>query len=211
MVFLGTEAAAYQTSSPSVLSTALAINRGGAPPLNPVSFTPYTITAKETLSPTAFVLTVRPADGARDGAPLWAAHRGATWSLEVKQPQLQIARDYTPLPPAGPAGELRFLVRSVRGGEVSTYLARLAPGDVVELRGPRAGFDVGRRLGGGGGVVFLAGGTGVAPALQVAEAVLGGGRPGDGGPAVTVLWANRGRADCRGCGPGWFRTPACGA
>ncbi|KAL8371834.1 hypothetical protein RB595_001569 [Gaeumannomyces hyphopodioides] len=145
------------------------------------------------------------------------------WAVEVKQPQLQIVREYTPLPPPhseeegedGPweasrrSGDLRLLVRAVDGGEVSSYLARLRLGAVVELRGPHLGLDVRRRLGDGGGgrgkeqrrVVFLAGGTGISPALQVAHALLDGDTTAtadgdDGGkPSVSILWANRQRGN----------------
>ncbi|KAK0635654.1 hypothetical protein B0T17DRAFT_516882 [Bombardia bombarda] len=96
------------------------------------------------------------------------------------------------------------------GGEVSTYLSGLAVGDTVELRGPHLGFDVRGRLGTADRVVFLAGGTGIAPALQVVRALLGGDDRGqrggvDGGvrkqalPSVSILWANRKRTDCAGC------------
>lgn len=214
-------------------------------PLNPTTFVPFTVVSREQISPTAFVLTVRPSDSLPGtGGPLgvldlvshrparaaarsaelfdgiWSA--GATWSVEVKQPQLQVARDYTPLPPpAGDDGlkgggpevlveavskgepELRFLIRRMHGGEVSSYLAGLKVGDEVELRGPHYGFDVRRRLGDKDRVVFLAGGTGIAPALQVVKTVLEGEMDLGGGsrqdPRVDVLWANRQRADCIGC------------
>lgn len=127
----------------------------------------------------------------------------------MKQPQLQIARHYTPLP-ASPAaaGQLQFYVRQYNGGEVSTYLSRLRAGEPIEIRGPHLGFDLGARLGEEGGprkVVFLAGGTGVAPALQVAEYALE-----RNGVDVEILWANRSAVDCAGCQrlpverSGWF-------
>ena len=182
-------------------------------PLHPDKFTRYTITSREQISPTAFILTVSPpspssllrAPVQHDlFADIWA--RGTTWSVEIKQPQLQVARDYTPLPPPPAGGEqgsgnsLRFLIRKYDGGEVSSYLSRLGVGDEVELRGPRYGFDVRRRLGGGGAerVVFLAGGTGIAPALQVVRAVVEENCK-SGGPRVDILWANRRRADCPAC------------
>lgn len=210
-------------------------------PLNTTTFVPFTIVSREQISPTAFVLTVQPSKSmpwtgllrifnllpivGRDLArglddelfdDIWK--RGATWSVEVKQPQLQVARDYTPLPPvvdrltrrremkkgqAWSNPELKFLIRRMDGGEVSNYLAGLKVGDEVELRGPHYGFDVGRRLGDMDRVVFLAGGTGIAPALQVVKAVLQGerreGQELKEGPRVDVLWANRQRADCVGC------------
>lgn len=102
---------------------------------------------------------------------------------------------------------------------MSTYLSRLRAGDVVEIRGPHFGFDLDVRLGetaaaagaSEGGeetkkkVVVLAGGTGLAPALQVAEWALG-----RDGVEVQILWANRSGVDCAACqrlpveSRGWF-------
>jgi hypothetical protein len=198
--------------------------------LNTTTFVPYTVTSREQVSPTAFILTATPTDslpwtgalsvlnyilpryrGESLVEEIWRT--GATWSVEVKQPQLQVARDYTPLPPppdrdeggrdrlsgVSPrdGNELRFLIRRMEGGEVSSYLSGLKVGDRIELRGPHYGFDVRRRLGDGDRVVFLAGGTGIAPALQAVKAVLEG--PNGAKPRMEILWANRQRADCIGC------------
>ncbi|KAI0135686.1 hypothetical protein F4814DRAFT_32973 [Daldinia grandis] len=184
-------------------------------PMNTTSFSPFTITAKEQVSPTAFVLSVRADQSGGDGpssssSPLLLLLRRpwdhGLWSVEVKQPQLQIARHYTPLPPLSEGEEgnvLRFLIRKVEGGEMSTYLSKLRVGEKVWLRGPHLGFDVARRLGDTGRhVVFLAGGTGIAPALQVARRVLEDDGSGEGNgrekPTVSILWANRYAADALG-------------
>ncbi|ELQ39184.1 hypothetical protein OOU_Y34scaffold00514g101 [Pyricularia oryzae Y34] len=139
------------------------------------------------------------------------AWRHGLWAVEVKQPQLQIVREYTPLPPywadtedqreaERAAGEIRLYVRNV--GEVSNYLARKRPGSIVELRGPYLGLDVAERLGDPADkqVTFLAGGTGIAPAMQVAHRLLDGDRYADkdkplAKPEVQITWANRVRAD----------------
>ncbi|KAI0112617.1 hypothetical protein F4776DRAFT_343514 [Hypoxylon sp. NC0597] len=194
--------------------------------INKTSFSPFTITAKEQVSPTAFVLSVRPGDAlqaGRSGGPLREAWDHGLWSVEVKQPQLQIARHYTPLPPPPPPAassnenananedeELRFLIRRLDGGEMSTYLSKLRVGEQVWLRGPHLGFDVERRLGAAENVVFVAGGTGIAPALQVARRLLedddNDNDDDDGGlkserrekPTISILWANRLAADALG-------------
>ncbi|CAK7224410.1 mitochondrial peripheral inner membrane protein [Sporothrix curviconia] len=209
--------------------------------LNDQSFVPFKIVAREDVSPNAFVLTVRLASKTDpDKEPSKAsrkltrqrmdeAWRHGLWSVEVKQPQLQIARDYTPLPEvdgtyADGDGDgdgdthMRLFVRVVPGGEVSRYLSRLAVGSRIGLRGPRRSFDVVARLGESGKktnghsqqselsefrddsapvpdpeteepkkMVVLAGGTGVATALQAADAALRA-LPT---VSVTVLWANR--------------------
>ncbi|KAI1376472.1 hypothetical protein F4677DRAFT_418615 [Hypoxylon crocopeplum] len=180
--------------------------------MNQTSFSSFTITSKEQVSPTAFVMSVR-AGGASDDRSaglLKEAWEHGLWSVEIKQPQLQIARHYTPLPPlsqpetesesqsAPREEELRFLIRKVDGGEMSTYLGKLRVGDEVWLRGPHLGFDVDRRLGAAKDVVFLAGGTGIAPALQVARKLLDCGSRVEEKPTISILWANRRAADALG-------------
>ncbi|KJR86608.1 cytochrome c mitochondrial import factor [Sporothrix schenckii 1099-18] len=181
---------------------------GGRGGLNTETFVSFAVVARDRVSPTAFVLTLRLL--AEDGvartataAAIATAWQHGLWSVEVKQPQLQIARDYTPLPRVvgehGEHGEhgqhsadgteIRLFVRVVPGGEVSKYLSRRAVGSTVDVRGPRLSFDVAARMGGDGDsdrqVVVLAGGTGISTALQAAKAVLGR------GAAVSILWANR--------------------
>lgn len=194
--------------------------------LNTERFTTCTVESVESVSHAAFILTIQaPATATTNNdAVLRKAWAHGLWSVEIKQPQLQIARHYTPLPPAPlpPRGQheslergvtspdmvtLRFFIRRYDGGEVSTYLSRLKQGDRVEIRGPHLGFDVGKRLGDAGRrVVFLAGGTGIAPAMQVAAYLMEHERAG----SVQILWANRSAADCAGCPralvnqKGWF-------
>lgn len=166
--------------------------------LNGDTFVPYTITSREAISPTSVVLTVLPRTPdpspphLHPGTSRW---RHALWSLEFKQPEVQIARHYTPLPPAegedAAGGCLRFYIRAVGGGEMSNYLSRLDVGRDVWLRGPHPGFDVLQRLGPRGRVVFLAGGTGLVPAMQVATAVL----DRDDETTMTLFWAVRKREE----------------
>ncbi|ELR08603.1 hypothetical protein GMDG_03294 [Pseudogymnoascus destructans 20631-21] len=175
-------------------------------------FTPYTITSKTPISPTSIVFTLSPPPSQTPSsstsqpddpfAPLWPT----IWSLTFRQPQLQVARSYTPLPPplsAAPStpGTLRFLIRREHGGEVSTYLSHLPIGSTIDIRGPVVEYAIPPDV---SDVVFLAGGTGIAPALQVIRAVLGDGASGGEGEGegkhktVKILWANRQRSECAG-------------
>lgn len=196
---------------------------GGGVGLNKETFVPFAVVAREEVSPTAFVLTLRLPEGVSDegcsrtAEAIKMAWQHGLWSVEVKQPQLQIARDYTPLPnidggqpPSEDGTEMRLFVRVVPGGEVSRYLSRRTVGSTVDVRGPRLSFDVAARVGqtgeketkeGGGGekqIVVLAGGTGISTALQAAHAVLGHG----GGTSVSILWANRQADDSIGLSEG---------
>lgn len=190
---LGT--ATYYALSPSTPKT-----------LNPDTFTPYTITSKHTISPTSVIFTISPHQ--HDPSPPYLSDskwKYPLWSVEFKQPEVQIARHYTPLPVDAEDGSLSFYIRAVGGGEMSNYLNRLAVGRDVYLRGPHAGFDILQRLGAQKDVVFLAGGTGVVPGMQVARAVL----ERDTSSRVKILWAVRKREELQGRQAGWtfWRTP----
>ncbi|OBT78916.1 hypothetical protein VF21_02775 [Pseudogymnoascus sp. 05NY08] len=176
-------------------------------------FTPYTITSKTPISPTSTIFTLSPPPSSSPTSPTSDtqadpfAHLWPTiWSLTFRQPQLQVARSYTPLPPSpttsstsSTPGALRFLIRREHGGEVSTYLSHLPVGSTIDIRGPVIEHLIPPDV---SDVVFLAGGTGIAPALQAVHAVLGEGRDesaeGDKPKTVKILWANRRRDECAG-------------
>ncbi|KAI7041609.1 putative transporter [Hortaea werneckii] len=155
----------------------------------PGEFVRYTLVGKEEVSSTCSIFTLRPAAGTSiDTAELY--DKRAISSVQFKQPQLQIARAYTILPPIEGQDplELRFLIRKERNGEVSGYLHRLQLGADIEVRGPSVDYVLPEKI---GNVMFLAGGTGIAPAIQIASKV-------DDGVDVHILWACRQREDCAG-------------
>lgn len=170
-----------------------------SPALNPHTFTPFTLVSKQPVSSSSSLFTLRHAGGASEPAALTAVRSKGVWSVQIKQPQLQIARAYTPLPPhdassassaTAAAAELRLLIRREEKGEVSGYLHALPEQATVELRGPVVELEIPDEV---DEVLFLAGGTGIAPAMQVAHALAG-----RGGKSMHVLWANRRREDCVG-------------
>jgi len=170
--------------------------------LNNLTFTPFALRNKETVSSTSSIFTLSQPHIPNGSFEDW--WKKGVWSIEIKQPQLQIARAYTPLPPldGSDPDALRLLVRREKRGEVSGYLHRRPLGSDVEIRGPAVEYELPDHI---DQVVFLAGGTGVAPAIQVAHAL------GDKA-RIAVLWANRAREDCQGgqsddpIAPGWYAT-----
>jgi NAD(P)H-flavin reductase len=91
-------------------------------------------------------------------------------------------------------GYLRFFIRKDPFGEVSRYLHSLDVGADIELRGPQIECEipVGTRE-----ILFIAGGTGIAPALQAGYSLLNRTSEGDR-PRIHIIWASRLRADCVG-------------
>ncbi|KAF9701459.1 hypothetical protein EKO04_000212 [Ascochyta lentis] len=165
--------------------------------LNPHTFTPYTLVDKQPVSSTSAIFTLRNANGVPDSQSVKEVEKRSVWSVQIKQPQLQIARAYTPLPHTADGKkdenapqDMRLLIRQETRGEVSTYLHRLPEQATIELRGPNAEFELPRNV---KEVIFLAGGTGIAPAMQVAQAL-----SRRTGSQMQILWANRKREECVG-------------
>jgi len=172
---------------------------------DPTSFKTFKLISKEQVSSTASIFTIKPqTDRQLISTEAW---KQGIWNVEFKQPQLQIVRPYTPLPPAladdldtDVPEELRFLIRKdARGGEMSSYLHRLPLGSTIELRGPNIEYPytaVGKDV---KSVIFIAGGTGIAPAMQLAHAMFDGlSERQKKEKALHILWANRSREDCAG-------------
>ncbi|KAI4248619.1 MAG: hypothetical protein LQ352_005883 [Teloschistes flavicans] len=183
-------------------------------------FEQYEVVKRKRLSATSTLLTIQPttfgprANKSRlDSQRIAESSEKGIWSVQIKHPLLTIARLYTPLPPlltepvrpawidksgkvpADPEeDQLRFLVRGNPDGELSKYLSRLQPGAQLELRGPYQEFEVTKDV---RHIVFLAGGTGIAPALQVAQSVLER-ESASRKPKIHILWANRLERDCQG-------------
>lgn len=75
---------------------------------------------------------------------------------------------------------------------MSNYLARLPEGENVDLRGPHLGVDLTGEI---KEVIFLAGGTGIAPAMQVIYTLLARRREENKGLKIRIVWANRKKED----------------
>jgi len=170
-----------------------------APRLNVETFTPYTLIDHKpvcTVPTHTSILTLAAPAGSLP--PSFA--RDKIQSVQIKHPQVMIARSYTPLPPladehgdGGGTHWIRILLKREPAGEMSRYLFALPRESIVELRGPQDEYilppsDEATRL------LFLAGGTGIAPALQCAHKLLGASSTS----SMRILWAVRRRAETEG-------------
>ena len=174
---------------------------GAAKAGNPLTFQPFLLKSKQPLSSTSSIFTLVPATASLSWERYDKAWNKGVWSLRIKQPQLQIERAYTPLPPLpGEAEvpdqhELRLLVRREPYGEVSGYLHKLPIGAQLDLRGPLIEFEIPEDV---DEILFIAGGTGIAPALQVAHNLYCMKKGSHSPPRMHIIWANRRREDCVG-------------
>ncbi|EEH41328.2 hypothetical protein PAAG_03614 [Paracoccidioides lutzii Pb01] len=175
--------------------------------LNPSTFTEYELVFKTPVSSTSSIFTLRPVKSGHSSAVHKEAWQRGLWSVQFKQPQLQIGRDYTPLPPTFSQSEksdngemtgdsaLRFLIRRDPHGEVSGYLHNLPTGARVDVRGPRLEYALPADV---EEILFIAGGTGIAPGLQAAYTLFRKKRRPESSARMHILWANRRREDCLG-------------
>ncbi|KAL3479439.1 hypothetical protein BJX99DRAFT_222115 [Aspergillus californicus] len=167
--------------------------------LNPVRFTPYYLVSREPVSSTGSLFTLKPPKPDGHNTDVYEeAWKTGVWSVMFKQPQLQIGRDYTPLPPIS-ADEnneehLRFFIRKDPFGEVSRYLHGLKIGAPIEVRGPQIECEIPLDT---QNILFVAGGTGIAPALQAGHTLLGR-TDKSHKPRIHIIWAIRQREDCKG-------------
>ncbi|QLL30839.1 hypothetical protein HG536_0A06540 [Torulaspora globosa] len=123
--------------------------------LSPEYFTPYRISFKEDIDRSHFLLELTPVVEQQQN--LWAKLGcEKLWSVEIKQPEVMVVRNYTPLPlqmnkdnksleilqdgeHAG--GKLLFYIKQYEQGEVARWLHRLPENHIVELRGPFIDYE----------------------------------------------------------------------
>lgn len=163
--------------------------------LDPYNFTVFILEKRKRVSSTSSILNLKSVPKGQNTDNVTEAWQKGVWSVQAIQPELQIARSYTPLPPSEDAEpeELRLFVRKEPQGEVSSFLDRIPRGVLVHLRGPHIEYEIPEDV---DQVLFLAGGTGIAPALQIAH-ILHHCRSSavTNGPKMRILWANRRRED----------------
>lgn len=163
--------------------------------LNPRAFIPFILVSREKVSSDSAILNLQSLPKGQNTVSISEAWKAGIWSVQVIQPELQIARPYTPLPPTeGTEPEqIRLLVRHEPQGEVSSFLHKINRGTLVHLRGPNVEYEIPDDA---DEILFLAGGTGIAPALQVAHTLFNHRiKSSKQGPELRILWANRRRED----------------
>lgn len=129
--------------------------------LAPDHFTPFKITHKEYVTPDVALIELSPKydthrDIIKSNGGFWNGKK--LWSIEVKQPEIQVVRRYTPLPmyfmqhldeatnqrksllrllgSDKDEGRMVLMIKRYDQGEVSRYLHSLPVGSDVEIRGP---------------------------------------------------------------------------
>eukprot|EP01025_Chloroclados_australasicus_P047170 TRINITY_DN5241_c0_g2_i1.p1 TRINITY_DN5241_c0_g2~~TRINITY_DN5241_c0_g2_i1.p1 ORF type:complete len:297 (-),score=19.16 TRINITY_DN5241_c0_g2_i1:589-1428(-) len=141
--------------------------RGKKKFLNPTQFQPLTLIDKKTLSHNSYRFRFGlPQSDMILGLPI-GQHISFMYTDESGK---QILRSYTPVTDDRTTGFVDFVIKVYEKGQMSVYVDNLKIGESLMMRGPKGRFlyrpNMKRHFG------MLAGGTGITPMYQVAQAIL---------------------------------------
>ncbi|GMM53452.1 oxidoreductase [Maudiozyma humilis] len=147
-------------------------------------FTRYRISQRVPIDPHHYILEVKPLS--RQSVNIWKLMTSnKIWSIEVKQPEIMIVRNYTPLPfklisdkdsenyeleeldianDDTNEGKLLFYVKNYDSGEVGRWMRHLDVGSRIDLRGPYVEYEIDQQK---KNINIMTAGTGIVSALQI--------------------------------------------
>lgn len=147
-------------------------------------FIPYQITRKVINDANHFIIELTPT--ASQNVNVWSKLTSRNlWSVEVKQPEIMVVRNYTPLPLQfvnngsddlevidkettaninNNNGKLVLFIKNYDQGEVSKWIAKLPLNHTIEIRGPFVEYIIPKQV---ENVNFFAAGTAIVSPLQL--------------------------------------------
>ncbi|AAS51316.2 ACR090Cp [Eremothecium gossypii ATCC 10895] len=118
-------------------------------------FTKYKISYRKDIDIDHYLLELTPLKQQRNN--IWALFGARNlWAVEIKQPEIMVVRQYTPLPLVADedgeqlralrdgdngGGKLMLYIKEYGSGEVARWLRKLPKGHIVEVRGPYPEFE----------------------------------------------------------------------
>ena len=161
--------------------------------LDPINFQEFPISEKTQISHNTAIYRFKlPTEDSILGLPI-GQHISLAAELDVTDPKTgkverkEVVRSYTPISSDEQPGYTDVLIKSYPQGNISRHIATLKVGDTMKIRGPKGAFvytpNMCRRIG------MVAGGSGITPMLQIAEAIKRGRKKGDK-TIVDLIFAN---------------------
>ncbi|KAI5356844.1 Putative oxidoreductase FAD/NAD(P)-binding, NADH:cytochrome b5 reductase [Septoria linicola] len=161
--------------------------------LDPTKFQEFPISEKTQISHNTAIYRFKlPTEDSILGLPI-GQHISLAATLDVTDPKTgnverkEVVRSYTPISSDEQPGYTDLLIKSYPQGNISRHVATLKVGDTMKIKGPKGAFvytpNMCRRIG------MVAGGSGITPMLQIAEAIKRGRKSGDK-TIVDLIFAN---------------------
>jgi cytochrome-b5 reductase len=101
-----------------------------------------------------------------------------------------VSRSYTPISNDMDLGRIELIVKVYPGGLITNYLANLAIGNKVEIRGPKGAMKYSKEF--SKSILMIAGGTGITPMYQLIRAIC---TDDSNNTIVKLLYANHAEED----------------
>ncbi|KAM3416383.1 NADH-cytochrome b5 reductase [Cercospora zeina] len=166
--------------------------------LDPAKFQEFPISQKTQISHNTAIYRFKlPTEDSILGLPI-GQHISLAATLDVTDPKTgnverkEVVRSYTPISSDEQPGYTDLLIKSYPQGNISRHIATLKVGDTMKIKGPKGAFvytpNMCRRIG------MIAGGSGITPMLQIAEAIKRGRKNGDK-TIVDLIFANVNKLD----------------
>ncbi|KAF7189571.1 NADH-cytochrome b5 reductase 1 [Pseudocercospora fuligena] len=161
--------------------------------LDPNNFQEFPITEKTQISHNTAIYRFKlPTEDSILGLPI-GQHISLGATLDVTDPKTgnverkEVVRSYTPISGDHQPGYFDLLIKSYPQGNISRHMATLTVGDKMKVKGPKGAMvyepNMASRIG------MIAGGSGLTPMLQVADAIKRGRAHGDK-TQVNLIFAN---------------------
>ncbi|KAL3490126.1 putative cytochrome B5 [Aspergillus germanicus] len=156
------------------------------PVLNPRQWRPFTLTSKVEVAPNVYQLTF----SLPSATDILNLPTGQHVALRALINGTQVTRSYTPISNTKDIGHIQLLIKTYSNGAMTQHLARMTPGDTIEMRGPKGAMTYSSQY--AQTIGMIAGGTGITPMYQVIRAIC---EDESDATRVSLLYANNTEED----------------
>uniref|UniRef100_A0A383W2U1 NADH-cytochrome b5 reductase n=1 Tax=Tetradesmus obliquus TaxID=3088 RepID=A0A383W2U1_TETOB len=183
--------AAYATYNSYESALTAQADAAKASGLTPDAFTDLKLIKKEKLTHNSYMLRFELPDGQPANLPVASCilTKASLQGPGDEQPKV-VVRPYTPVSAPDAPGHLDLVIKAYAQGKMSKHMGELKVGDSLAFKGPIMKYPYSANT--KKAIGMIAGGTGITPMLQVADAILA--NPADK-TKVSLLFANVSEGD----------------
>ncbi|KAL2842863.1 hypothetical protein BJX68DRAFT_278185 [Aspergillus pseudodeflectus] len=156
------------------------------PALNPRQWRSFILASKVEVAPSVYQLTF----SLPNATDILNLPTGQHVALRALINGTQVTRSYTPISNTKDIGHIKLLLKTYPNGAMTQHLAKMTPGDTIEMRGPKGAMTYSSQY--AQTIGMIAGGTGITPMYQVIRAIC---EDESDATRVSLLYANNTEED----------------